>query len=151
MDRNSEDVARDLISERLRPIGVLLVKASGGLHLYSWVLTSLCLVESRWPCSLHPHNILDLKDKLIQKGQHSPHTHDVAAALLVSSVVPPLDSHPAAGGLGVRLLLAPCCESPSGDTDQHRKRRVWLRGISYDWLQLLRCIYPIHPHTPHEK
>lgn len=36
---------------------------------------------------------------------NSPHAHDVAAALLVPSVVPPLDSHPAAKGLGVRLLL----------------------------------------------
>lgn len=44
-----------------------------------------------------------------------PHAHDVAAALLVPSVVPPLDSHPAAEGLGVLLLLpavATACRSP---------------------------------------
>lgn len=42
----------------------------------------------------------------------SPYAHDVAAALLVPSVVPPLDSHPAAEGLGVLLLLPAVAASP---------------------------------------
>lgn len=43
-------------------------------------------------------------------AQDSPHAHDVATALLVPSVVSPLDSHPAAEGLGV-AATAPCCEA----------------------------------------
>lgn len=83
-------------------------RSLSSLPLLCAVVSAVCVLHPAMPTQVLLLCYILLPHK--QSTQNSPHAHDVATALLVPSVVPPLDSHPATEGPGV-AATAPCCEA----------------------------------------